>query len=228
MSEHEKIEKISKLEGSRRKEGLSETDYVERVAPNKESFDALLNQDAAKVRGEVSDATVKRSALIAEVGDVTNRVDSFNRKSPEEILAQTKSVIAEIDTIKQKLRTPDLKIEPSVQTLMQSKLNHIDDKLRVAVEKVGGEYTTLETREARASLRNPIERFLASMEDSESQLQNIGKTVMALGNDREHLSPATLLMLQVKVGFVQQELEFFTSLLNKSLESTKTLMNVQV
>jgi hypothetical protein len=37
-----------------------------------------------------------------------------------------------------------------------------------------------------------------------------------------------MLAMQVKVGFVQQEMEFFTGMLNKALESTKTLMNVQV
>jgi len=42
------------------------------------------------------------------------------------------------------------------------------------------------------------------------------------------LSPATMLLIQIKVGYIQQEIELFTSMLNKALESTKTIMNVQV
>jgi hypothetical protein len=37
-----------------------------------------------------------------------------------------------------------------------------------------------------------------------------------------------MLRIQLKVGYITQEVEFFTAVLNKALESTKTIMNVQV
>jgi hypothetical protein len=49
---------------------------------------------------------------------------------------------------------------------------------------------------------------------------------MALQKDQ--ISPASMLAIQIKVGFISQELDFFTGILNKALESTKTIMNVQV
>ena len=42
------------------------------------------------------------------------------------------------------------------------------------------------------------------------------------------ITPANMLAIQMKMGYVQQQIELFTSLLNKALESTKTIMNVQV
>jgi len=44
----------------------------------------------------------------------------------------------------------------------------------------------------------------------------------------DKLTAGRLLAVQVKLSFVQQELEFFTNVLNKALESTKTIMNIQV
>lgn len=229
MAEYDKIEKVSKVERKRKVDGMDHEEPLERVQPNKEHFNAVLDANKSTVqRTEVTELEVKKTALMEEIREVGGRVDNLKRKTPEEIVSQTKDVISQVDEIKKKLQTPELKIEPSVQTLMENKLSHIDDKLRTALEKAGGEYTPLEVREARASLRNPIERFLGSLESSESQLQNIAKEVYTVGMNNKSFSPAQLLLIQIKVGFVQQELEFFTSLLNKSLESTKTLMNVQV
>lgn len=229
MAEYEKIEKVSKVESKRRGETDDSVEMVDRAPPNKEHFDALLDAEKATVkRVETSDTEMKKTTLMEEIREVGGRVENLKRKTPEEIASQTRDVISQVDEIKKKLQTPDLKIDPSVQSLMENKLSHIDDKLRSALEKAGGEYTPLEVREARASLRNPIERFLGSLSNSELQLQNIAKEVYSIGAENKQLTPAHMLLIQIKVGFVQQELEFFTSLLNKSLESTKTLMNVQV
>jgi hypothetical protein len=49
-----------------------------------------------------------------------------------------------------------------------------------------------------------------------------------MSDNGKQFTAADMLAMQIKVGYVQQEIEFFTSLLNKALESTKTIMNVQV
>lgn len=230
MAEYEKIEKVGKIDQKRKVDGDMQMDDVERIPPNKEHFDSLITADATKSQrvSEVNEQEMKKVSLMEEIREVGGRVDWLRKKTPEEVVGQTRDVIAQVDEIKKKLKTPDLKIDPSVQSLMESKLSHIDEKLRVAVEKTGGEYTTFETREARANLRNPIEKFLGYLENGESQLQHIAKEVNMMGANNQAITPANMLLIQIKVGFVQQELEFFTSLLNKSLESTKTLMNVQV
>lgn len=222
--ELEVVEKVSRVENKGKADAV---DFeVERLPPDKEQFETLMAAQSKTV--SLPEMTPERAGLIEQIREVGGKVDLLRRKTPAEILEQTKGVIAQVDDIKRKLKTPDLQLDTNVQVVMQNKLSHIDDKLRVALEKVGGEYTTLEVKEARASLRTPAQRFLHSLEMSEAQLQNIYNQVGALGTENKTINPAELLALQMKMGFVQQELEFFTSVLNKSLESTKTLMNVQV
>jgi len=217
----EAVEKISSLE--KRKEA----DFMERAPPNKERFDALI---AVEEKPPVSPQPVEQVPLLEEVQQVEGHVDLLHRKTPEEVMAQTKEVIAQIGDIKSKLKTPDLQLSPAAQTVMQSKLSHIDDKLRVAVEQVGGEYTPLSevSAEEKGGLRSPVERFMGSLSVGEEQLENVFQQVNTINSTTGNIPPGTFLLLQIKMAFVQQELEFFTAVLNKALESTKTLMNVQV
>ena len=71
-------------------------------------------------------------------------------------------------------------------------------------------------------------RFLGFLTDGQHQLNTLATQVENWHLNKVEITPATMLSLQIKVGYLTQELEFFSSLLNKSLESTKTIMNVQV
>lgn len=232
MSEPEdKVEKISGIEGLSSVGKVAQSEDIERVAPNKEHFDALLNnnpQNDGRIAVELPELSHQKAQFIEQIRDVGGQVDLLRRKSPDEILAQTKDVIAQVDDIKVKLRAPELELSPGDQLAMRNRLSHVDEKLRVVLDQVGGEYTPLEVKEAKASLQKPVERFLGMVENAESQLKHVFNQVGDVAGNNGTLDPSAMLMIQVKMGFIQQELEFFTSVLNKSLESTKTLMNVQV
>jgi len=220
----ELVEEVQKISGVEKK---AEGELMERAPPNKEHFDALIAADETLPLPSVP---AEQVPLLEEVRQIEGHVDLMRRKSPEEVMAQTQEVIAQIHDIKGKLGTPDLQLSSAVQTVMQNKLSHIDDKLRVAVEQVGGEYRSFDEvrEEEKGGLRTPIERFMGVLEIGEEQLQNVFHQVDVLGAGTKSMEPGALLLLQIKVAFVQQELEFFTAVLNKALESTKTLMNVQV
>jgi hypothetical protein len=135
-------------------------------------------------------------------------------------------LIAQIEEVKNKLSSSSVEIKGSVQTLLRNKLSHIDENLRIALNKAGVEYVTPGT--ASQNLTNPIERFLGFLTDGQFQLQHLAASLEHMGMSKEQLTPARMLAVQLKVGYIQQELELFTNLLNKALESTKTIMNVQV
>jgi hypothetical protein len=97
--------------------------------------------------------------------------------------------------------------------------------LRIALTKAGVEYTPAEKV---SPTENPIVKFVGYLTHAQYQLQHLGDTIEQLQLTQKELTPANMLAIQIKVGYVQQEIEFFTSLLNKALESTKTIMNVQV
>lgn len=219
------IEEISKVS---RENGAKAVDdsVVERVAPDKEGFDKLMGQNVdPRVQGLSQDEAAKTS-LMDEIRDLQKKVGSLTQASPDTVVKQTDRLITQIEEVKGKLQQPNVAIPDSVQSLLTNKLSHIDTNLKVALNRVGQEYAPPAAGVQGAE--NPIERFLGFLTHGQYQLQKISQEVHQMHLNKTEISPANMLAIQIKVGYVQQEIEFFTAMLNKSLESTKTIMNVQV
>ncbi|HEY4831985.1 MAG TPA: hypothetical protein VIH61_05425 [Waddliaceae bacterium] len=218
----DKIERVSKVGKKLKIETLPQE-------PNRDYFDALMRQ--RKVSAEVvadvqaSKDVAKVNSLFDEVRDLGKKTDHVTRSSPNELAAQAEDVVSQIDLLKNKLETPNLEIKGSVQTVLRDKLTHIDENLKIALNKAGIEYTPPQKA---TSLSTPMERFLGLLTHSQNQLATLAGDVHKMAQLDHQLSPATMLLIQIKVGYIQQEIELFTSMLNKALESTKTIMNVQV
>lgn len=233
MSE-EKIERIDKLEKSSGKViegGIEQVQDLDRMPPNKEHFDSLVNAPTSEhksTRTTVQEKVepVTKSSLMDEVRNLNNRVDRFSKVNAKDLVAQADEVVKQIETIKTKLSTPDLELKPGTQTLLQNKLSHIDENLRVALSKAGVEYTPIAHLENKTI--NPIDRFLGFLTSGQNQLASLGNEINNMHLNGKDISPANMLRIQMKVGYITQEIEFFTAVLNKALESTKTIMNVQV
>jgi hypothetical protein len=226
----EKIEKVEKLASTEKPSAIHEVlpDMEERVSPNKEHFDNLLGPAKPIEPDTVATRKIEsgKVTLVEEVASLSRRADQVGRSPPELLVAQAQEVMTKIDELKDKLNTPNLQIKGSVQNLLSNKLSHIDENLKVALNKAGVEYTA--PASAATQSTNPIERFLGFLTDGQHRLSTLSDEVTKYADNRHEFTPANMLVMQMKVNFVQQELEFFTALLNKALESTKTLMNVQV
>lgn len=230
MAGHEdKVEKIEKLAATDKPSSTHleiESDEA-RVPPNKEQFENLMGQkpvEAETAGGRKIEST--KVSLTEQVADLSRRAGQVGRAPAELLVSQAQEVMSKIDEIKQKLNTPNLEIQGSVQNLLSNKLSHIDESLKITLSKAGVEYQAAPSAGRQSS--NPIERFLGFLTDSQSRLETLATDVTKMSDLKQEFTPALMLSMQVKVGFVQQELEFFTALLNKALESTKTIMNVQV
>ena len=225
----EKIEKIEKIDKSLRatEDGLTESQELDRAPPNKQHFDSLVdNSQATKAHASEAIGPVTKSSLIDEVRNLNMQVDRFSKVTPKDLVAQADKVIHQIDEIKTKLKSPELDLKPASQTLLQNKLQHIDENLRVALSKAGVEYTPVEHLQNKAV--NPIERFLGFLTHGQSQLASLSTEITNMHLNNKEISPANMLRIQMKVGYITQEIEFFSAVLNKALDSTKTIMNVQV
>lgn len=232
----EKIEEISKITNSMKASAtdadmtVAQEDLV-REAPNREKFQSLLDTEQAKekatvLRAEQANETGKKPTLFDEVRDIQTKADQVRKGTAKDLVAQAQEVIAKMDDVKSRLQTQDLEIGKSTRSLMQNRLDHIDDNLRAAMDKMGVEYKSAPRVDP--STLSPIERYLGLLTNSQHNLQTLARDASWLAKNDKEFNPASMLRIQIKVGFVQQELEFFTSLLNKALESTKTIMNVQV
>lgn len=214
----DKIEEVSKVTRTKATDSLAE---VERVAPDKEQFNALMKQ-------EVPQQDTQKISFIDQVRDLQKKVSEIQGASPDTVIQKSREVIAQIEDVKGKLKSPNLEIKGSVQTLLNNKLSHIDENLKAAMNRTGSEYTSPVASAKGTAPTNPIERFLGFLTHGQYQLQKLSEDVNQMHLSKAEITPANMLAIQIKVGYVQQEVEFFTALLNKALESTKTIMNVQV
>lgn len=225
---HDKIEKVESITASRKPKMIAEEiEAVERVPPNKEHFDSLMGLDKQRAPKVVKTDALERTSLMDQINSIHNKVDAVSKVTPAELVAQTQEVIKQIETVKTQLATPNLELKSSVQSLMRNKLEHIDESLKVAMNRAGMEYTPQELG-AKSNLTNPIERFLGFLTNGQYQLQRLSNDVQMMQLKDGSISPASMLAMQIKVGYITQEIEFFISLLNKALESTKSIMNVQI
>lgn len=226
LDDNEKIEKIGKIE--KEVEAPAKQPARPTGAPNKEQFDALLQKEQTKVQTGEQVAT-QRISLMEAVRDASHTRSAPGKVSPDQLIAQTKEAIQTIEGIKEVLKSPDISVKTSAQQLLHNKLQHIDDSLRIALSKTGVEFNpTAEEMQTKPARVNPIERFLGFLTDGQWKLENLGSELRTMSLNEKELSPVDMLAVQVKVTQIQQELELFSSLLNKGLESIKTIMNIQV
>lgn len=224
----EKVSAIDKVDSSKKSKEIEEAiEPVARQAPDKEKFDGLLHRDVDRAPSFVNSERPESVSLMDQVREINQKVQGVTHASPDTVIAQAHDVIKQIENVKERLATPNLEIKPSVQTLLNNKLSHIDESLKVALNRAGIEYAP-EAVNPKMNLAGPIEKFIGLLTHGQYQLQRLSNDVAMMGNNGQSYSPAAMLAIQIKVGYVQQEIELFTNILNKSLESIKTIMNVQI
>lgn len=218
----DKIEKIQKITRT-----LEKVVQGPGAIANPDHFAALMNQQSMKTDLTVAvkqDPSVKIDNPFETVRGM-NQSSSAIAPSTDELVHQTQDVIAKIDDLKEKLATPNLELSPPVKNILRSKLEHIDESLKIAVTKAGGEHLAFEKP---TGLMSPIDRFIGLLQHGQNQLENLASDITKLQDKTGQMTPANMLLIQVKVAHISQEIELFTSMLNKALESTKAIMNVQV
>jgi len=200
----------------------SATDQERKHKQQQQGPEEIEGVSGTRSKGPASTST----SLLDEVSKLNKQVTGISNLSPEGIKAQAKDVISQIENVKTRLTNAKGEIKPSYQTLLKNRLTHIDDSLKIALNKVGLEYTP-PVVDNKAGSSNAVKTFLSFLTNSQNQLQNLDNVIEKFNADGQ-LTAANMLTIQMKMGYVQQQVELFTSLLNKALESTKTIMNVQV
>lgn len=220
---HDPIEKISEVTSK-----LNGDASV--AAPEKAQFDALMQQGTKAAPENLATAHAAPQAHVVDPAatQVKNvdptKMDMFTLN--KDYVTQSQEFLKKVEKATP-LPTEDANIKKDFRPVMRNRLTHMEeslDSLQVALKNAGVEYTAPESK----NNRNPIEQFLGNLEHAQTQMNNLGVYLEGMASSNKELSPANMLAIQIKVNHLQQELEFFTSLLNKALESTKTIMNVQV
>ncbi len=230
MPDEDAIERVSKISGELDgAKGLSKrTSPTPLEGGDAEKFSSFMDR---KLETPVrTDPTAKATGVspIDELANASSKIDNLAKWNPQKLVSQTDEAIRRMDEIKKTLDDPSLSVKKSLQNLLRKRLSSVEDNLKVALSKAGIEYTPFVEDTKPAGLADPIRKFVGYLTHGQDQLEKLSVKLHEMGLTGQEFSAANMLGLQIKVGRIQQELEFFTSLLNKALESTKTVMNVQV
>lgn len=232
----ERIERVEKTDPSKMALEITETEEVS--APQKAKFDDAVTRAESKWDAHnpktnlvAAEDPVQKLSPIDQMSIGSHRIERLKPVTVDQIVQQADDLRANIQAPIAKIEEaqasrPDARISPAHDALLTDKLIHVDSSLKTALNKVGVEVTAQEIQKNVGD--KPLVKFLNMLSNSDRQLFTLTSEVSAMQNSKERLSPEKLLAVQIKLGFVQSELEFFTNVLNKALESTKTIMNVQV
>lgn len=141
------------------------------------------------------------------------------------IQTQAKAAQTALGDISTQLNTPNLKLRQSSKYILKNKLASAGAMIRSASSKLGApEQPPSEV----PSGAGPIQRFLALVTDGQNQLEAAQEQVKALQSKGDALSPADMLLVQIKLNKAQQEIEYSSLLLSKAVDDMKTMMNIQL
>lgn len=235
---HGKIEKIEQVDkvGS----PALNTDVLtaeEITSPTKIKFDdAVTKAESRWVEKQqiasVSEIAPKGLSPINEIGQTQGKIDPIRTlPTMDQVADQSKDlqskIQSNIETIKEVQKTnPDAKVSSADRAVLTNHLIHVDSGLRTIGSKTGVEVKAMDF--VAPTEQKPLVKFLNMLSNSDRQLSSIVGQVEGLQANKELLRPETLLAVQIKLNFVQQQLEFFTNVINKVVEGTKTVFNVQI
>lgn len=243
-----KIEKVDEINESQKLNVAPELKEIEAVSKSK--FDTALaradidfNLSRAQAIQAQNPGVVSRPSPIDELSMSAQKVLRIEPASEAKLIAQATQIRADlgkpVQTINDALKAnPNIRISPVDEAPLAEHLVHIDSSLRSALGIAGVETTGLAPKPGLPTApinapvgvppNHPLMQFLGYLTNGDKQVDALMGEVQGLSLSSKDLSPTKLLAVQVKLNFVQQEIEFFTNILNKALESTKTIMNVQV
>jgi len=140
------------------------------------------------------------------------------------IQTQAKTAHTSMGELNQQLNTPKLKLKQSTKYLLNNKLNGANTDIHSASMKLGAE----EVKDQEENASGPLAKYLNLVTSGQKQLELTQQQLQKIAASGEKMNPADMLLVQVKLNKAQQQLEFSSMLLGKSIDSLKQMMNTQL
>lgn len=140
------------------------------------------------------------------------------------LMAQSTNMQDSLGTLQDQLNTPNLKLKRSQAHLLRNKLGDANNYIRGAAGKLG-----IDTPPINMPSRPGVtERLMAYINDGQEKMVQVQQKLDELMGRKEQLSPGDMMMVQVKMGQAQQEIEYSSSVLSKVIDALKQLFNIQL
>ncbi len=253
-----KIAKIEKLDGITQKIVETNRSIVptDKTTVDKAYFDSLMRKenatttelaaiDPVKAQSLNKGAVVKHDSFINEVAKLESTSTPSSAKDyntrVHNIRSKAQDSSKQIRGLRERLIDPQFhknnQVNSKYNTPLRNKWASIKDHLQVLSKTSGIKSLNREADlelEAQgdsddttlSKLPKPVRKFINLLTEGQNKLEQLDRHLLTL--HEQELSPAKMLAIQVKMGHIQHEIELFASLLNKAIESTKTIMNTQV
>lgn len=143
----------------------------------------------------------------------------------DSLLTQVKSTHSMLGDISTDLQQPKLKLKPSERYVLRNKLSDANSNIRAAHAKLG-----VDTPPPPPSSNSGgvIGKFLDFVSEGQANLQSAQTQLQRIQKNGDSMKPADFLAIQIKVSAAQQQIEFCSIMLAKSVEDLKSLMNIQL
>lgn len=244
----EKVEKIQKLEKVQATTpGFDIAQNAIATDPLKTKFDnAFAKANVAYIEPVQTEQIQpnRKPSLIDELGLGNSRtpitgpatIDSI-QNTGNQIRTKLQTQIDNVNSTSEQVdkfleERPDAKINinPVHESQLSGKIVHIESALKSVLRTAGVEVNPQIESRVTGSMKNPLVKFLNYLTQNDQQMGSMLDEINSInvGADKPPLTAGEMLAIQAKLGFIQQQLEMFSGILNKALESVKTVMNVQV
>lgn len=210
------------------KDVTEKTSITPRVGegPSKEPDDQIRSFSSYMKGGETNPLmeTAKPSAQVSPFDLAHGKVPP-----PGPTLAslqdQAKTAASTLGDLNSQLNTPKLKLKQSTKYLLKNKLSSAKGHIQSAANKVGAPIIQDEEKDEKGG---PLQKFVNLVTSGQRQLNSTQKMLADISAKGEQMSPADMLMVQIKLNKAQQELEYSSLLLGKAIDDLKLMMNIQL
>lgn len=215
---------------------IEQTDTSQKFAKLMENNQGVIAQVGAS-----NSLVTSRPSLIEEASRLGGKLSVEEAKNLSVSLSEFRNrQRARLEGIIDKLSSSsEISVRPSVRQHLDSKIKTIDDQfstIRTQLNLPAAPEVSYNKNDLLASLKlqdgelvKPVEKFLNFIVRGEKQLYTLESEIdAAFAGGDEIPNPGVMLKLQLKMTHVSQQLELFTSMLNKGLESSKTVFNTQL
>lgn len=211
---------------------------MEGMEPDKKAFDQLMKQNQQAPQA-VDPNRARLPAPMQEASRIGGVLRIEDAKQLGAVLDRFKKSQADRWNEMKRLleQNPNVQLSPNVTRHLEMKMDSINNQfgrlskdLGVPAADANGNVDFQKSLDVTTeTLSKPLETFFNFVARGERQLYGLQNDIDAIFSKGDALvNPGVMLKLQLKMTHVSQQLELFTSILNKGLESSKTVFNTQI
>lgn len=155
--------------------------------------------------------------------DLPQRAQSSGPPTMDDLRGQMDIAAGELNKTEDNLKK-NPKLNQSQKYLIKKKLGTAQDNLRY----ISGKFAEGEQTPFVAKAKNPIDRFLEMIQDSQDQIAGASQKIQEVSKDKDSMNPGEMLHIQTKIQKANIELNFVSILVADAASGIKTMFNMQI